>query len=104
MRTDPEIAPSAVVFDGAYIWLSSPKTIGDSIVTRFEAANPNNLVNFPVCTGPSALLYTGSVWVACRNDNLIQKLPNDPAISNFSASLTELSTDVLKQYLPIIIK
>ncbi len=97
----PAIAPAAVAYDGTYVWLSSPNTIGDSIVTRFEAATPGRFVNFPVCDGPSALLYTGSVWVACKDDNLIQKLPGNTGLTS---QQVQLFGGGLHHYLPIIVK
>jgi hypothetical protein len=100
----PAIAPAAVTYDGKYVWVSSPNTIGDSFVTRFEAANPGNFVNFPVCDGASALLYTGNVWVACKDDNMIQKLPGDRGLSGFSTSKTVIFKGEQRYYLPIIVK
>ncbi|MCB0193207.1 MAG: hypothetical protein KDJ65_14780 [Anaerolineae bacterium] len=76
----PATAPAAIAYDGHYIWVSSPNTIGDSIVIRFDAVSPGNLVPFPVCDGPSALLEAGKVWVACQADNMIQKLPDSTGL------------------------
>jgi DNA-binding beta-propeller fold protein YncE len=104
MPTDPEIAPASVVYDGTYVWVSSPSNIFTDTVTRLERTNPVNMVNFPVCDGPSALLFTSSVWVACKDDNLIQKLPDDMGLSGFSASSAGFSAGILKYYLPLILK
>ena len=96
-----------ITHSGPYLWVSSPNTINDSFVTRLETANPSSLVNFPICEGPSTLLYTGSVWVACQNDDLIQKVPGDGSVVAAPIQTHPVPSPApgkFRQFLPIVTK
>ncbi len=94
-----------LAYDGTYLWVTSPSS---DIVTRVLVANPTVQTAFPVCDKPSALFYANNeIWLACQDDDLIQKLPTDVEhVGIASLPLSPLSPDsiITHLYLPLIFK
>ncbi len=65
------IAPSAIAFDGANIWVTGH----DNTVTKVRASDGTNLGAFSVGNSPDGVAYDGAnIWVANKSDNTVTKL------------------------------
>ncbi len=93
-----------IVHDGTYVWISIANTTQGHAVVRLNPAAPEAVTPFHVCESPSALLSTDGVWVACQEDNIIQKLPASPAPAVYQTSPPAPSAAAFRQYLPLVSK
>jgi DNA-binding beta-propeller fold protein YncE len=98
------LPPPAVAYDGTYLWLSNSTTTKQSSVIRFGASQPTNRADFPVCAKPSDLVNAGGqIWVACKADGMIQRLPgNVPSSPPTSPQQTPVEQKLY--YLPLLLR
>lgn len=64
--------PSALVFDGAHVWIGNP---GDTTVTKLRASDGSRQGSFSVAAPPDALLFDGiHVWASSAFDPRVTRL------------------------------
>ncbi len=79
-------SPSALLFDGTYVWVASADTGGSSSynITKLLAENASIQGQYNVATGPFALGFDGTnIWAASANNTITIMETNGTVLATF---------------------